>query len=165
MRKFHRRLIRSLALIRGLAPTRGFTLIELLIVIVIIGVLATMMVIAVGPTTSTAAATAILGDLRALQTASVAYYTDHMSSSDLGTGNAIANLAPYIAASDKVTEANGYHFEAATDKSWWVGYSGDKLTDEVKAKLADKTADMGLKAEKAGAQFTSGATAVWLKAK
>ena len=56
---------------------KGFTLVELLIVIIIIGILAGMLLLAVGSATDKAEATKIINALRNYKSAALMYYTDH----------------------------------------------------------------------------------------
>lgn len=58
-------------------PDRGFTLVELLIVIVILGILATVTVFAVRGVTDKGTENGEAADLRTLRTAVEAYYVDH----------------------------------------------------------------------------------------
>ena len=57
----------------------GFTLVELLIVIIIIGVLAGMLVLALGKANDKAEATKIINNMVVLKKACLLYYTDHGS--------------------------------------------------------------------------------------
>jgi prepilin-type N-terminal cleavage/methylation domain-containing protein len=64
---------------------KGFTLVELLIVIVILGVLATVTVFAVSGITSRGETTACQADLNTLRTAAEAYYAENGSYAALET--------------------------------------------------------------------------------
>ena len=57
---------------------KGFTLIELLIVIVVMGILASMMMLSSSESVSTARASNIISSLRNFSMAAMAYYTDNM---------------------------------------------------------------------------------------
>ena len=59
---------------REVRPDEGFTLIELLIVIVILGVLAGIVVFAVGGINDTSKVSACKADVKTIETASEAYY-------------------------------------------------------------------------------------------
>jgi len=86
---------------------RGFTLIELLVVIAVIGVLASVVIAALGDARTKARDTKRLGDIRAIQTALEMYYADNgvypqttwVSSyqSTWTTGVLPTALAPYLA--------------------------------------------------------------------
>lgn len=80
----------------------GFTLIELLIVIVILGILAAIVVFAVGSTRGDAVANSCKTDVKSVELAAEAYYTKNgsyptMSSSSLPTGSL---LKTYPSSSD-----------------------------------------------------------------
>ena len=62
------------------APDRGFTLIELLIVIVVLGILATVAVFAVRGVTDRGEQSACEADSKTLETAIEAYFLNHLAS-------------------------------------------------------------------------------------
>jgi prepilin-type N-terminal cleavage/methylation domain-containing protein len=71
---------------------KGFTLIELLVVVAIIGLLATLSVIAFNTARSKARDTKRVGDVKQIQTALALYYTDNNSypaTADFVTGGSI----------------------------------------------------------------------------
>lgn len=63
----------------------GFTLIELLVVIVILGILAGIVVFAVGDITDRGQTSACDSDRKAIETAEEAYFADHNSYATVGT--------------------------------------------------------------------------------
>jgi general secretion pathway protein G len=91
----------------------GFTLIELLVVIVIIGILAGVVVFAVGGITDKGETNAAKADKRTMETAEEAYYADQPSSllsvyaseSDLVTGGFLEQ----VSTTHKVCLADGTH--------------------------------------------------------
>jgi prepilin-type N-terminal cleavage/methylation domain-containing protein len=72
----------------------GFTLIELLIVIVILGILAGIVVFAVGGITDKGTAAACKSDLKTVEVASEAYY----AATTLGNGNYALDMPALVAA-------------------------------------------------------------------
>ena len=73
---------------------KGFTLIELLVVVAIIGLLATMSVVALNTARAKARDTKRIGDVKQIQTALALYYTDnggYPATSDIATGQDIAS--------------------------------------------------------------------------
>src|SRR3979409_2702359 len=74
----------------------GFTLIELLIVIVILGILAAIVVFAVGGITDKGVAAACKSDLKPVETAQEAYYA--ASSVGLGNGTYAVDVATLVTA-------------------------------------------------------------------
>jgi general secretion pathway protein G len=141
---------------------KGFTLVELLIVIVIIGILAGGMMLANGAATSSATATVLVSDLRALSAAAVMYFTDNMDSASPD----IANLYPYMNDSKKMEKDGNYKFEINTE-GWFVGYENGKLKDmEVRKKLEAKSGDLSLYAgPSTKSVFSTSTEKVYMKAR
>ena len=71
--------------IMKMRKAKGFTLVELLIVIIIIGILAGMLLLAVGSATDKAEATKIVNALRNYKSAALMYYTDNSAWPGTGT--------------------------------------------------------------------------------
>jgi general secretion pathway protein G len=117
---------------------KGFTLVELLIVIVIIGVLASAMMLASGSATDSAEASTIISDLRSLKSASLMFYAESMDGTPL-----ISEFAKYADNPDKFS--TGYDFDNTNaNGKWMICYKGGKLTPGVASKLAGKSKSIGL---------------------
>ena len=147
---------------------RGVTLVELLIVIVIIGILASGMMLSSGAATATATATTIVGDLRVLAGASVMYYADSMDAGVNADG--IGKLYKFLGDSNKIKkESVNYKFVINTE-GWWVGYTSGRMIDTaVQAKIGARAKEVGLyPASAAGTAgtvvYTTGQT-VYMKAR
>jgi general secretion pathway protein G len=94
---------------------RGFTLIELLVVIVILGILAAVVVFAVGGLTDKGEKSACQTDTKTLRTAQEAYY----SQATAGNGTYAANAAA-IQAKDLLANAPKYHDTAVSGTSYVI---------------------------------------------
>jgi prepilin-type N-terminal cleavage/methylation domain-containing protein len=93
---------------RGFAPAgrAGFTLIELLIVVVIIGILASIAIPKFGSTKERAYLAKMKGDLRNLATAQESYNTDNQTYYGGAVPNAILAYNPSSGTSITITAAN-----------------------------------------------------------
>jgi prepilin-type N-terminal cleavage/methylation domain-containing protein len=97
--------------IEGGGRQDGFTLIELLIVIVILGILAAIVVFAVGGITDKGSKSACKADLKSIETAAEAYYAQNNTpvASLAGLVPGFLHADPGIAANTKtVAGSNGY---------------------------------------------------------
>ncbi|MDR2529105.1 MAG: prepilin-type N-terminal cleavage/methylation domain-containing protein [Synergistaceae bacterium] len=133
---------------------KGFTLVELLIVIVIIGILASSMLLSSASATASAEASNIVSELRSLKAATLMFYADSMDTVNSGGANGVINatgsaknlLGKYIDNPGKLS--NLYLFKttniSGVGRKWFVGYDLDQLTGEVKEKLAGKAKSTGL---------------------
>ena len=130
---------------------KGFTLIELLIVIVVMGILASMMMLSSSESVSTARASNIITNLRNFSMAAMALYTDSMDTFGKNPGTLKDD-------SDRLTElvksrmhnqgdipdVGKYKVvnneEDSTNKlyTWWAGYDLDSENSRVKEKLAGR---------------------------
>ena len=108
----------------------GFTLIELLIVIVILGILAAIVVFAVGNTGKDSAKSACQSDAKTLETAQEAYYAEHH--------NAYAADASALLAAKYIKELpGGSHYSMDTDNTGAINVTINGNTVDY---VADKTA-------------------------
>ena len=155
---------------------KGFTLVELLIVIVIIGILASAMMLASGSATASAEATTIIAELRSLRAAALMWYGDHILGDPSAAPTTIADLREYMD-SDKIANAANYHFSTA-DGGWWVGVNVGARVNAVRTRLRDSAVNVGLHGGDGGANaaprsgdlatgagFRIGDDTVWMRAR
>ncbi|MBQ7168612.1 MAG: type II secretion system protein [Synergistaceae bacterium] len=146
---------------------RGFTLVELLIVIVVIGILSAMMMMSSSEAVSSARASTITSNMRNLQTAALAYWSDNMGKFNKTTPDAPVwdDLIKYLKEDDKadINDA-GYNIEVSTNSNtqgdWYITYSfstnrGDDT--RIANKIAGRASALGIvgSTEKDAKAFTA----------
>lgn len=122
---------------------KGFTLVELLIVIVVMGILASMMTLSSSESVSTARASNIISNLRNFSMAAMAFYTDSMDHFGKNPDTP-DDLMSYVRTKYMHNEGNipnvcSYMVKNASGV-WWAGYNltlaGE--SDRVKEKLESR---------------------------
>ena len=131
---------------------KGFTLVELLIVIVVIGILASMMMISTSESTSTAKANTIISNLRNFSMAAMAYYTDNMDTFGKTPSTEIEmdKVKGYMHNEGKIPDEekyevlNNYNADKKTS-TWWARYDASNADTRIKEKLTGRAASANLK--------------------
>ena len=119
---------------------KGFTLVELLIVIVVIGILASMMMLSSTEAVTTAKASKIISNLRNLKTAALAYYVDSMDAFINRTTKPAGlslDIAQYLTDERKLNDP-GYDVIITQKGEWYVTYKIQETgseADAIKKKL------------------------------
>ena len=152
--------------IMKMRKAKGFTLVELLIVIIIIGILAGMLLLAVGSATDKAEATKIVNALRNYKSASLMYYTDHNEWPGVGT-NLQASLDRYTDRALDTAQFSGVSVVKITTASvdrYLVGLvasaAGPLNQGGVQAKLAAQAGASALYST-GGAPYSAGTASVF----
>lgn len=91
----------------------GFTLVEVLLVIMVLGLLATIVVFSVRGTASDGADAACRADRRTLANATEAYFAEHRATSIPGTGIGTDRYEVTLAQSGLLRQVSHYHDVAA----------------------------------------------------
>jgi general secretion pathway protein G len=134
---------------------KGFTLVELLIVIVIIGILASSMLLSSTSATAMAEAATIISELRNLKAATMMFYADSMDEINNGNATQILTdggitamnlLKPYMDNPEKLNNTNYMFVQGSINSAakWFVGYNVAGAQGELKEKLKGKAASTGL---------------------
>lgn len=126
---------------------KGFTLVELLIVIVVIGILSAMMMMSSNEAVTTARANNIITNLRALKTAALAYYTDHMNEKTFTKEDVTEGMFSYLGKQAEIEDKANYIVEIK-DGKWYVYYDTTKSnmmgTQDIRKKLRGRAKSIGL---------------------
>ena len=125
---------------------KGFTLIELLIVIVVMGILASMMMVSSSESVSTARANNIISNLRNFSMAAMAFYTDSMDHFGK-TPNNPENLMSYVKKrmhnEGNIPDIASYMVKNASGV-WWARYDASSENSRVRDKLEARASGANL---------------------
>ena len=99
---------------------KGFTLIELLIVIIIIGILATAMLLSSGNATAAAKAATVISDLRSMKSAALLFYVASYDQLKSNTEIKLEQLLPFMDDAVKFTKSRKGGF-GKRGNFWYVG--------------------------------------------
>ena len=148
---------------------KGFTLVELLIVIVVIGILSAMMMISSSEAVSSAKATNIVANLRAMQIAALSYYEEHSDATSITEDDLKNdNLIKYIKKTNKgdgkddheADILNAYAVVIDTWGDWYAQCDITKVVNSTNEKNTERKAilrKLGGKSRSQGISFSKNA--------
>ena len=115
---------------------KGFTLIELLIVIVVMGILASMMTLSSSESVSTAQASNIISNLRNFAMAAMTFYTDsmdHFGKTPDTPDDLKSYVQKYMHNEGKIPDIDSY-MVLNNSGVWWAGYNLDAAGENTRVK-------------------------------
>ncbi|MBR4196942.1 MAG: type II secretion system protein [Synergistaceae bacterium] len=124
---------------------KGFTLVELLIVIVVIGILSAMMMISSTEAVSSAKAATIIGNMRAIKTAALAYYVDNVGNASSDVSIPMSAISKYLSGGAQTEIANSgckYTVDGNTITCTVGGETNEK--NRVMTKLGARATALGM---------------------
>ena len=128
---------------------KGFTLVELLIVIVVIGILSAMMMISSTEAVASAKAASIIGNMRTIKTAALAYYIDATNGASDTVSSLTMNMsdvAKYLSGTSESDLQNSgceYTIDGNAVKCT-IGGSENEIA-RIKTKLVARAKSVGLR--------------------
>ena len=131
---------------------KGFTLVELLIVLIIIGVVASMALMNSGSGVSMSKATAMVSDLRTLKSAALMFYTASTDAKGSEFNTAIGGSDPvynllgrYLANPEQFSDSSRWFFVCdGKGRNWHVGASVDDADSAILEELSNMSKAAGL---------------------
>lgn len=118
---------------------KGFTLVELLIVIVVIGILASAMMLASGSATDSAKASSAISELRSAKAAGLLWFADNpnyniatnWAAINANTSSVVAGLGKYMDNLKKTENLMVFASVDTTDSEAWIGIGRSDVLDVV----------------------------------
>ena len=124
---------------------KGFTLVEMLIVIMVIGILASMMMISGTESISTASANNVITGLRNLAIATMSYYTDNKPEFAADPSSVVDKTTEVLKYLNSFNESADYRVKWDTEGSLWVGYCIKNDDKNLKSRLKGRAEGENLK--------------------
>ena len=154
-----------------LRKRKGFTLIEILLVVIMVGILASMALLSGGDATAQTKAAGIVNDLRQLRAAALLFYAASIDAKTADFGNAIKTtnsivtyLGKYLSNVEQFKNDDGeevWKFWSNNGKNWYVARNVDDLDDDLRTALETQAKSAGLvdfSSSGPGDQFTKDAS-------